>query len=161
MRRLRPGVQRPDEAGFTLLEVMTTCLLMGIIAGIAVGPWKSWQAAQSHKDTTRALVAVLRNAQVSAVAENVTYRVDIATNKATTYRVGTSTQVKQVISSDTSSVSLTGASFVDSSGVTSTSVFFYPRGSASKGSVNVVRTGRSKVYTVSVEGLTARVSYTE
>jgi hypothetical protein len=106
-------------------------------------------------------VAVLRNAQTSAVAENITYRVDIATNKATTYRLGATAQVKQLVKIDTSSVTLTGASFVDSTGATSTSIFFYPRGSASKGSVKVVRSGRAKVYTISVEGLTARVSYTE
>ena len=56
-------------------------------------------------------------------------------------------------------VTFAGGLFEQSSGVVSTSAYFYPRGSASKGDVNVTRSGRAKVYTVSVEGLTARVSF--
>ena len=39
-----------------------------------------------------------------------------------------------------------------------TGVTFFARGTATPGSVRVVRSGSSKVYTVSVEGLTGRVA---
>jgi len=156
MRRQRLS----DDSGFTLLEVIVTTLLLGIMAGLMVGPWKNFGQSQAHRGAERELVAALRNAQVSAVAEVTTYRVDIAAKQATVYRVvgGTPTQ-RNVVTIDEPSVSFANSSFTDSSGVTSTSVYFYPKGSASAGSVDVVRAGRSAVYTVSVEGLTARVSY--
>jgi prepilin-type N-terminal cleavage/methylation domain-containing protein len=157
----RPDRRKARDAGFTLLEVISTCLLLAILTAIAVGPWRSWEEARSHADTTRALVSVLRNAQTSAVSENVTYRVDITSTSATSYRLGSATEQRQKYAVETSKLSFTGASFVDSTGAASSSVFFYPRGAASKGSVTVSRSGRAKSYTVSVEGLTARVSYTE
>lgn len=149
-----------DDRGFTLLEVITTCLLLGVLLGIAVGPWQHYRHARAHQEARNELVAALRNAQISAVSENVTYRVDITSKKAVTFRIGASatTQQRQYEIED-KDVSFAGGLFEQSSGVVSTSAYFYPRGSASKGDVNVTRSGRTKVYTVSVEGLTARVSF--
>jgi len=157
-RRLR------DDSGFTLLEVMTTCLLLAIMLGLAVAPWRAYGDDKAHKDAARELVAVLRNAQVRAVAELATYRVDVTPTTAKAYRItpGTGTAVlKQQSSLTNAKIAYSAASFQDSNGATSTSVYFYPKGSASKGSVTVTRAGRAHVYTVSVEGLTARVSYTD
>jgi type II secretory pathway pseudopilin PulG len=155
-------LQARDDGGFTLLEAISACLLIAILVGLSVGPWQSYRHARAHKEARSELVAALRNAQISAVAENVTYRVDIDTKAATTYRVGPSGDVKKreyVIEDHT--VAFDSPAFQESSGATSTSAYFYPRGSASKGDVDVVRDGRSKVYVVSVEGLTARVSFTD
>ncbi len=58
-----------------------------------------------------------------------------------------------------SRISYSAPSFLQNDGTTTSSVYFYERGSASKGSVVVVRSGSSKQYTVNVAGLTARVSY--
>lgn len=154
---------RADDRGFTLLEVITTCLLLGILLGIGVGPWQSYRHARAHVEARTELVAALRNAQISAVSESVTYRVDLTAKRAVTYRLpvsGAATQQRQYEIED-SAVTFGGASFEDSSGVVGTSAYFYPRGSASKGDVEVRRTGRAKVYTVSLEGLTARVSFTD
>ena len=81
------GRKRSDDRGFTLLEVITTCLLLGVLLGMAVGPWQSYRHARAHREARDELVATLRHAQVSAVSENVTYRVDISADKAVTYRV--------------------------------------------------------------------------
>jgi prepilin-type N-terminal cleavage/methylation domain-containing protein len=159
-------VRRPvrDDSGFTLLEVMTTCLLLAIALGMAVAPWRAYGEAKAQKDAARELVAVLRNAQVRSVAELVTYRVDLTSTSATSYRITPSSGtavLKQATTISNSKITYTAASFQDANGVTSTSVYFYPKGSASKGSVTVSRAGHAHVYTVSVEGLTARVSYTD
>jgi prepilin-type N-terminal cleavage/methylation domain-containing protein len=154
---------RGNDSGFTLLEVIFTCLLLGILVGLIAGPWTNYRHSRAHREARDEVVAALRNAQVRSVAEDVTYRVDIGPSSAVTYRVpasGSASVTRRYDISDTS-VRLTGASFQDTSGATGTSVYFYPRGSASAGSLDVTRAGRSKVYTVSVEGLTARVSFTD
>jgi hypothetical protein len=38
---------------------------------------------------------------------------------------------------------------------------FYPRGSATPGTIDVTRDDRDKTYRITLEGLTARVSYDE
>jgi prepilin-type N-terminal cleavage/methylation domain-containing protein len=158
VKRVRPS----DDSGFTLLEVITTCLLLGVLLTLGVGPWQSYRHARAHQEARTELVAALRHAQISAVAENVTYRVDISSKKAVVNRISASGTTQQgLYEIDDASVTFAGASFEQSSGVVSSSAYFYPRGSASKGDVTVNRSGRTKVYTVSVEGLTARVSFTQ
>ena len=162
--RRRRGPAGTHDAGFTLLEVVTTTLLLGIATALVVAPWRHFGQAQAQRHMAEELVSTLRNAQVSSVAELATYRVDVAAKQVKSYRLtpGTGAAVlKQTLQTTSNNVSLTGASFKDASGVTSTSVYFYPKGSASGGSVAVVRTGSSKTYTVTVEGLTARVTYSD
>ena len=154
---------RTDDRGFTLLEVITTCLLLSILLGMSVGPWMSYRHARAHVEARNELVAALRNAQVGATAENVTYRVEFTTKRVRTYRVPVSgpAELKRQFEIEDATVDFTGSAFQDSSGAVTPSAYFYPRGSASPGDISVVRDGRSKVYTVSVEGLTARVSFTD
>lgn len=149
-----------DEGGFTLIETAVATVLFGILVTLAVGPYASYRGKQEHKSATRELVAFLRRAQVRAVSEETTYRVDLTATSATTYRFnGTSYDAGQVIAPPSSRITYTGAAFTQSGGGTGTSVWFYPRGSGSKGSVTVTRSGTSKTYSIDVEGLTARVSY--
>src|SRR3712207_4782377 len=152
------------EEGFTLLELLVTMTILGVVLAIAVAPYKNYQRAQAHQNTTRLVVATLRNAQVSAVAENATYRVTFAAD-------GKSWQAARLVSGTTwdvvgapgrsndTEVFVRDLSFRQQDGTLGTTVYFYPRGSATKGSLVVARDGRTKVYTVTVEGLTARVSY--
>lgn len=153
-------VRRSGESGFTLIEAMFAMALFGILVGIAIGPYASYRRTQEHAGATRELVAFLRRAQVRAVSEETTYRVDLTANGATAYRFNGSTYDSgQVLSSPSSTITYDAASFVQPGGGNGTSVWFYARGAGSKGSVTVIRDGSSKVYTVDVEGLTARVSY--
>ena len=154
--------RRHDERGFTLIELMFSMVLFGILVGIAAGPYAAYRAKQEHLGSARELVAFLRRAQVRAVSEETTYRVDFAADGRTVraYRFNGSTYVAgHVLKTPSKRITFSGASFLTSSGAGGTSAFFYPRGSGSKGSVTVVREGASKTYTVEVEGLTARVSY--
>lgn len=151
-----------QESGFTLIEAMIAMVLFGILVAIAAPPYAAYRTKQQHIGATRELVAFLRRAQVRAVSEETTYRVDIASNgkSATTYRFNGSSYVKgQVLEVPTSKLTFANASFTQPSGGSGTSVWFYARGSGSKGSVTVTSSDSSKTYTVDVEGLTARVSY--
>lgn len=150
------------ESGFTLIETMFAMVLFGILVAVAAPPYSAYRAKQQHMGATREMVAFLRRAQVRAVSEETTYRVDIAANgkRATTYRFnGATYDAGQVLDVPTSSITFSNASFVQPSGGTGTSAWFYARGSGSKGSITVTRSGSSKTYTIDVEGLTARVSY--
>ncbi len=152
------------ESGFTLLELLVTMTILGVIVAIAVAPYRNFQRTQAHLNSTRRLVGSLRNAQVRAVAENSTYRVSFASNgKSWTLArlVGTSTwtTVGPTVTPSDPQITIREAVFRQSDGSEGSTVYFYPRGSASKGSLVVGRDDRSKVYTVTVEGLTARVSY--
>lgn len=154
--------RRHEESGFTFLELLVSMVVFGVLVGISAGPYATYRAKQQHIGASRELVAFLRRAQVRAVSEETTYRVDFATDgkSATAYRFNGSSYVAgQVLTVPTSRIRFTSPSFLASDGTSSGSVFFYARGSGSKGSVTVTRQGGSKTYTVDVEGLTARVSY--
>lgn len=148
------------ESGFTLIELMTTMALLGVLVAIAVGPWRGYQTTRQHREAAREAVAVMRNAQVSAVAESVRYRVAVGAGGSSlvVYRspVGGPEVVKTTLKSPSTKVTFQAASFTTSAGPT-TSAYFYPRGSATAGSLTVVRTSRP-AYTIDVEGLTGRVS---
>jgi prepilin-type N-terminal cleavage/methylation domain-containing protein len=155
-------VRKAEESGFTLIEVLVAVTLFGVLVVLAVGPYASYRAGQQHIGTTRELVAFLRRAQVRAVSEETTYRVDFATNgrSAQVFRFnGATYDAAQTLETPSSKITYTGGSFAQPGGGNGTSVWFYARGSGSKGSVTVARQGSSKTYTIDVEGLTARVSY--
>ncbi len=158
MRRL----QQSRDAGFTLIELLTAMTLLGILLALSAGPWANYRDAKAHKESARLVVAALRNAQVSAVAEAVTYRVDVAADgrSVTVWRdLPATDERRQTVAVTDSSITLSGAAFIDSAGTTQSSVFFYPRGSASPGDLTVARADSEKQYDVEVEGLTGRVSY--
>ena len=165
---MRDTAARRAENGFTLIETMFAMVLLGILVGISAGPYSNYRGKQEHKGTTRELVAFLRRAQVRAVSEETTYRVDIAADgrSATAFRFnGTGYTPGQIIRTPTRRIRYDAATFAAPVGVTGgsgtgmASVYFYARGSASKGTVTVVRESSDRIYTVDVEGLTARVSY--
>jgi prepilin-type N-terminal cleavage/methylation domain-containing protein len=156
----RPAESR--ESGFTLIELLVTMTLFGIIVAIAVAPYRSYQLTSAHLNSTRKLVGVMRNLQVRAVAENATYRITFATDGKTwtTERLtGTTWSTTSTGKPTDTKVVTRNASFRQDDGSLTSTAYFYPRGSATKGSVQVGRTDRTKVYTVTLEGLTARVSY--
>lgn len=153
MQRLRPG----RDQGFSLVELMVAMMLFGIIVAIGVGPFRDFNRAQQHRGSTRKLVGVLRNAQVKASAEAATYRVDFNPDKrsVTVYRLDGAGWTEQLTHRATEkSIYFAEPEFADG-----TSVYFYARGSASKGKVFVRSDDSATQYVVSVEGLTARVSY--
>lgn len=154
--------QRRD-AGFTLIELTIGMLITGILMGLGTAGWTSYQRSVEHRNAAQGLVSALRNAQQSSLAEAVTYCVafDTASRAYTVYKYAcgsTGTSVKGPVRTASARVTLAAPAFVQPDSSTSTTLSFYPRGSATKGSVKVNRSGSSRAYTITVEGLTGRVS---
>lgn len=164
MRSTAPPTETrvPGAAGFTLVEICWAMAIFGILAAVSIGGFRSWTQAREHSGTAVAVQSLLREAQQRAVTEGrptcVTFDVDAQV--FTLYRGAcddpSRTQL-QTRRPDSGHVRLASPAFVGPSGPTS-GVTFKPRGTAWPGSVQVTRAGAGKVYTVSVEGLTGRVS---
>jgi prepilin-type N-terminal cleavage/methylation domain-containing protein len=154
-------VRRDD--GFTLIELMFAMILFGLLVALAVPGWRSYQKAQELSGTARDLVSFLRNGQASAVSEETSYKAVFATD-------GKSVALQRYdgncacykssakLTPNGSTVTYSSPSFTGTSGAVQSYVVFAASGSASPGSVQVVRVGSGKTYTITVEGLTGRVS---
>lgn len=170
LRVLRRRAGSPDAAGFTLLELMVVLSLAGILMTMAVGGFRAYAASQQLSGAATTLASTFRNAGERALSEGITYCVGID-QTASSFRVykqacGTGTAQTSAIKSD---AVLTAASFPAVSGQAYTSctgfsacAYFYPRGTASAGTISVCRTSActGKSYTVTIEGLSSRVSVT-
>lgn len=147
------------QSGFTLIEVMVSMLLLGLLAAIAVGPWKGFQEARAHKETSQLIVTAMRNAQVSAVAESTRYRVAVTDSgkSLTVYQspVSGTEVLKTKVNVADRRITLTSPAFTGAT--PPTSAFFFGRGSATAGRLLITRAGHPDVKVI-VEGLTGRVS---
>ena len=156
-------LRQPRDAGFTLIELTIGMLITGILMGLGTSGWTSYQRTVEHRNAAQGLTSALRNAQQASLAEAVTYCVafNTANRSYTVYKYAcgsTGTLVKGPVTTASSRVTLASPTFVQPDASNGTSVSFYPRGSATKGSVVINRSGSSKAYTITVEGLTGRVS---
>jgi type II secretory pathway pseudopilin PulG len=135
-----------------MIEVLVTIAVAGILFTFAVGGWRAYERTQAHRGTAEGIVALLRDTHQRAVTEGKTYCV---TFSATSWQLRPS----DCASTPTGDFQPDGAS-VTLSGVTQ--IVFTPRGSASPDTfvLDVIRSGSTKTYTVSVEGLTGRVEVT-
>lgn len=154
------GPQHRD-AGFTLIEVLFAIALSGILMAIAVPSWRHYQRAADERGTAESVVSVLRNSQQRAVAEGRTYCVRFSTSAGSwsVYRTscgsGTALQTGQVQGGSTQ---LASAGFDQPAGGQAADAYFYASAKAGGGTVKVTRAGSTTSYTISVEGLTGRVS---
>lgn len=155
------------EAGFSLIELVMGLAIITIVGTLSLTAFAGYGKTQVHKAAVREAVAILRNTQIRAVTEASAFqcRVDATSVPHTIkiYRDGTSPPAAATI---TRTYTLNPAlRFVNvafqHSDVTfpQTSCLFFARGSASQGSFAVERADNGREYKVSVEGLTARVSY--
>ena len=143
--------------------MLVVIVLMGLAATIAMGGYQAYASGAEHSGTRNDVVSALRAAHQRAQAEATVYCVRFAADGKswTTYRgtCSAGTVVKGPEDVGGRQVTLTDIDFVRADGTTGgRDVEFTARGTASKGSLKVVRSGSTKTYTVSVEGLTARVS---
>ena len=166
-------MSQASDDGITLIELSVTMVLFGVLATIGVYSFRTFQHSLEEQGAQREVVSQLRDAQTRAVAENTTFCVDFGVAPTTTYSMyrvpgadqgslaaGFSCTTGTLLSSyrNQTGTSVSSADFEQRNGVHTTFVLFTARGSASAGSVNLSRADSNKTYSVSVDGLTGRVS---
>jgi prepilin-type N-terminal cleavage/methylation domain-containing protein len=154
-----------DEAGFSLLELMVTMLIGSVLMAIGGVAISNWQRTAQQQGSARQVVSQLRKAAERSVSEGRTYCVDF--NGSRSYSVwryscsASGTAVEGTRTTQSGRVSLAASVTLPSPApacpASDTCLYFYPRGTAIPATVQVTSSARSKVYTVHVEGLTARV----
>lgn len=154
-----------EAQGFTLVELLITMVIGSTLAAIGGAGVFNWQRTAEHQGSAQEVVSQLRKAAERAVSEGRTYCVDLTPTRSYTlwrYSCGPAgtafegvrtTQSRRV----TLQASVTLPSPAPACPAADKCVYFYPRGTATPATILVKSSARSKVYTVHVEGLTARV----
>lgn len=151
---------RADQ-GFTMIELLVSLSIVGVMTALAVTGWSSYARSNEHTGTRGDIVSALRAANMRALSEAKPYCVtfDVAAGTWSTRRLSCAgAVVKGPENVEGPEISLADGGFLQPDGSTQPQVLFTPRGTGSKGSIKVKRAGSSKVYVISVEGLTGRVS---
>ena len=149
-----------SDSGFTLLEVMVTIALAGVLMAIAVGGWSSWAKANAHSGAAREIQSAMRQAQQQAVTEGTAtcFLFDDAADTYAVYRGPCADAGKQLVKGPVAispHVDITSPEFGASGADAGTS--FLGRGTGTAGKVRVTRPGSAKKYTLTVDELTGRV----
>jgi type II secretion system protein H len=151
------------DSGFTLIEVMVTIALMGILMAFAVSGWSSWAKASAHSGAARETQSAMRQAQQQAVTEGraMCVQFDDAADTYSVFRGRCSDPAKVRAIGPVeiaAGVHIEAPNFTSSAGTPATGVSFHARGTASPGELRITRDGSTTVYRLTVEGLTGRVS---
>lgn len=156
----------PDcQSGFTLIELVVVMLLTGLLSSLGFFSFASWQSQSEHRGTSDLVISQLRQASVSAVSEGRTHCVELRPTTAEVqtwrYACGTTPAIFPVMQPQGRGLSLAAtvpaATSTTPCPTGSKCFYFYPRGTATPGTVVVASTKRSRTYSIRVEGLTARV----
>lgn len=152
-----------------MIELIVTLSLAGILMTIGILAMKSYLASNRQASTAQSIRSLLRGTGERAISEGRTYCVYFTASTWTVYRSDCTIATNKASGPETvydPSISLASISFPAPSSalpgqssacpIAGRCAYFYPRGNALAGSLQVNRTGKS--YTVSVEGLTGRVS---
>ena len=156
--------------GFSVIELLVAMVLAGILMATAVVGMHAFLIANRQQGTADGLRSSLRSAAERSLAQGQTVCVKMTSTTWTLYVHDCTVAANKIdgphtvddpaitlapnfpapatpIPNQTTSCSPAGAC-----------AYFYPRGTALKGSVTVARSG-GRTYTINVEGLTARVSF--
>jgi len=158
-----------DDQGFTLLELLVAMILGGILMTLGVFAMRNYLIAQRHSGTATDVRSTLRLAGEQALSEGKTYCVRFTSTTWTLYKSDCTVAANKAggpWSVQDGQISFSNVSFpapatpvanqTTACPTAGACAYFYPRGTALAGSLQVVR--NSKAYTITVEGLTARVS---
>lgn len=168
MRNLR-GRPLSSDGGVTLIELIVTMTLAGILMSVGILAMRSFLMSNREAGTANGVRSALRNASETSLSQGRTFCVYFTSTTWTVYKTNCTVAANKVtgpVSVDDPSITLSSISFpapaVPVAGQTTACptagkcAYFYPRGTALPGSLRVVRSG--KTYTLNVEGLTSRVS---
>lgn len=170
-----PGVRnlrsRPldSDGGVTLIELIVTLTLMGIVMSIGILAMRNFLMSNREAGTANGIRSALRNASETSLSQGRSFCVYFTSTTWTVYKTDctvTANKVGGPYKVDDPSITLSSISFpapatpvpnqTTACPTASRCAYFYPRGTALPGSLRVVRGG--KTYTLNVEGLTSRVS---
>jgi prepilin-type N-terminal cleavage/methylation domain-containing protein len=167
--RLRTTARHgPADAGVTLIELIVTISLASILMVIGMYAMRNYLLSNRVAGTAQDVRSALRNASETSLSQGRTYCVYFTATTWTVYKSDctvTANKTSGPFTVDDPSITLSTIFTAPGTAVpnqtTACSVagrcaYFYPRGTALAGNVAVTR--GSKVYTISVEGLTSRVS---
>ena len=153
--------QPPRDEGFTLLEVMVTIAVMGIVLAFSVSGWGRYARAHEQSGTAQELRTTLRSVQQRAVTEGTSMCVSFTATSYTVWRsaCGLTANLVQGPVQTNGRARLATPVFTPLTAAQATNtVVFMPRGTASQGDVHITRPGSTKDYRVAVDGFTGRVS---
>ena len=153
----------------TLVETVVTLSLAGLLMTIGFVAVRDFLLASREQGTAQQVRSTLRNAEEQALSQGRTYCVLFTATTWTTYKSDCTVPADKVSGpgqvADTSitlgSITFPAPSLAIPGQTTAcptagNCAYFYPRGTALAGSLRVLRAG--KTYTLTVEGLTGRVS---
>lgn len=158
----------PDDAGVTLIELIVTIVLASILMSLGMLAMHGYLLSSREAGTAQDIRSTLRSASENSLSQGRTYCVYFTATTWTVYKsTCTDTANKTAGPYTVDDPSITLSTIFTAPGtpapgqttacpVASRCAYFYPRGTALSGNVAVTR--GSKTYTISVEGLTSRVS---
>ena len=163
---------RHGDQGFTLVELMVTMSIAGVLASISAFGFVNYRYTSQEQGSSQELVSTLRSASEQAISEGRTYCVDLQNASPATgnrtfstwrYSCGGAGSSQSGGSRTTQSPDISFSATVTNPATPSpcpaahACLYFYPRGTALPATVTVASSKRSKTYAIHVEGLTARV----
>lgn len=166
----RSRAELSSDGGFTLVEALTVMAIAGVLMAISVWGMHSYLVSSREKGTATEIQSTLRNTADRSLAEGRTYCVlftsttwsvyvhDCAVSTNLTdgpHKAGGSDQTLDAVFPVPPGMDPTEVTNCPSSG---RCAYFYPRGNAIAGTVTISRNGSGKQYTVTVIGLTGRVT---
>lgn len=152
-----------------MIELIVTVALASILMTIGILAMQAYLAANRQASTAQSIRSLLRSAGERSISEGRTYCVYFTASTWTVYRSNCTVAANKAGGPESvadPSITLGSVAFpapaspvpgqTTACPVAQRCAYFYPRGTALAGSLQVNRTG--KTYTVRVEGLTGRVS---
>lgn len=164
-----------DQRGFTLMELLTVMMIMGILFSLSAVALRHYWRVQSLHGGRADVTSGLRSAQESAVTESqplvfgVRFRVGSSAWDLVRYNPDAGTCSVERPRSFSAGVVVSAASFAVASGITSTCrsqiagatsdefAFYFPRGTATAGSVTLRQPSLGRTLSLSVTPMTGRV----